>query len=225
MQRARVAGGADASASTASSKRPARTRPPGTSITRFMDKPPEFSRLLAGPESRRATQLRRDPAGGGRMAAGSLELSSLWRSRDRRPGLATASVRRSRDPSLCGAHNLRPDRGRCWPTPKYSRLRMREIETADGRWRRHRQALGEIHAGALARFEQIEERALLGVIGLRRIAGRRADAAILLGDEIVGAQRLRLARSPTIRAALSRACASANASAKRSHSACAMMAE
>ena len=41
-------------------------------------------------------------------------------------------------------------------------------------------------AGAL-RAEQLEQRPLLGVIGARRIAGRRTDAAVLLGDQLVGA--------------------------------------
>ena len=34
-------------------------------------------------------------------------------------------------------------------------------------------------------FEQIEQRALLGVVGLRRIAGRRTDAAIFFGDQLL----------------------------------------
>ena len=32
--------------------------------------------------------------------------------------------------------------------------------------------------------EQVEERALLGVVGLGGIAGRRADAAVLLVDQV-----------------------------------------
>ena len=67
---------------------------------------------------------------------------------------------------------------------------MREIEPRHGRWRRHRHALGEIDAGVLGCVEQIEDGALLGVIGLRRIAGRRANAAIFFRDEIVIPKRL-----------------------------------
>src|SRR3954470_16956798 len=47
-------------------------------------------------------------------------------------------------------------------------LRVAEIEPAHRRAWPHREALGEIDADAL-RLEQAEERAFLGVIGLRRI--------------------------------------------------------
>ena len=44
----------------------------------------------------------------------------------------------------------------------------------------------------VARFgvEQAEQRRLLGVVGLGRIAGRRADAAIVLGDQLLGRKGL-----------------------------------
>ena len=61
---------------------------------------------------------------------------------------------------------------------------MREVEPAHRRGRRHRTGLGQLHADA-PRAEQVEEPALLGVIGARGIAERRPDAAILLGDQIV----------------------------------------
>jgi len=38
--------------------------------------------------------------------------------------------------------------------------------------------------------EQLEQCALLGVIGLRRIARRRTDAAILFADQFLRGQRL-----------------------------------
>src|SRR6185312_15226624 len=62
-------------------------------------------------------------------------------------------------------------------------LRMAEIEPGYRRARPHHKALGQGHADALD-IEQAEQRALLGVIGLRGIAGRRADAVITLGDQI-----------------------------------------
>ena len=62
---------------------------------------------------------------------------------------------------------------------------MGEVEAADRGGRRHREALGERHAGAPG-LEQIEERALLTVVRTGRIPKRRTDAAISLGDEVVG---------------------------------------
>ena len=38
-------------------------------------------------------------------------------------------------------------------------------------------------------IEQAEQRGLLGVIGLRGIAGRRADAGILFENELIGRER------------------------------------
>ena len=40
---------------------------------------------------------------------------------------------------------------------------------------------------ALSAAEQPEQGLLLGVIGLRRIAGRRPDAAIAFGDQFITA--------------------------------------
>src|SRR6185312_6967352 len=60
-------------------------------------------------------------------------------------------------------------------------LRMAEIKPAHSRARPHCETFGQLDADALA-LEQIEQRAFLCVIGLRRIAGCRTDAAIFLGD-------------------------------------------
>src|SRR5262249_26254096 len=68
-------------------------------------------------------------------------------------------------------------------------LWMAKIEPAYGRAWPHCVAFGQLHADALA-LEQSEQRALFGVVGLRRIARRRTDAAILLGDELLMAERL-----------------------------------
>src|SRR5262245_13440349 len=61
------------------------------------------------------------------------------------------------------------------------RVRVAEVETGHGRARPHREALGQLHADALA-TDQGEQRGLLGMIGLRRVARRRTDAAIPLLD-------------------------------------------
>src|SRR5262245_9515296 len=64
---------------------------------------------------------------------------------------------------------------------KIRTLRMAEVEATDRRARPHREALRQLYADTLA-VEQLEQRALLGVVGLRRIAWRRTDAAIFLRD-------------------------------------------
>src|SRR6516165_12532692 len=68
-------------------------------------------------------------------------------------------------------------------------LRMAKIEPAYRRAWPHCIAFGQFHADALAP-EQSEQRALFRVVGLRRIARRRTDAAILFRDELVIAERL-----------------------------------
>src|SRR5947209_409719 len=55
---------------------------------------------------------------------------------------------------------------------------MAEIEPADGRAGPHGKALGQLDADAALGLEQVEHRRLLAVVGLGRIAGRRADSAI-----------------------------------------------
>ena len=53
---------------------------------------------------------------------------------------------------------------------------MAEIKPRYRRARPHRIAFGQLHAGGVLGIEQREQRRLLGVIGLRGIAGRGADA-------------------------------------------------
>ena len=48
--------------------------------------------------------------------------------------------------------------------------------------------------------EQLEDRALLRVVGLRRVARRRADAAVALAQEVLERRTARPSRSPTPRA-------------------------
>src|SRR5262245_3934057 len=60
-------------------------------------------------------------------------------------------------------------------------LRMAEVEAADRRAWPHREAFCQLYADVLA-VEQFEQGAFLGVIGLRRIAGRGTNAAIFLRD-------------------------------------------
>jgi hypothetical protein len=62
---------------------------------------------------------------------------------------------------------------------------MRQVDAGDGGAGPHRKAFGQADAGIALAVEQAEKRRLLGVIGLRRIAGRRADAAIGLADQLV----------------------------------------
>ena len=70
-----------------------------------------------------------------------------------------------------------------------ARFGMGEVEAGDARRRQHRQALGQRHADLVA-AEGAKEIALDGVVGARRIARRRPDAAIALGDEVGGGERL-----------------------------------
>src|SRR5690606_6201912 len=60
---------------------------------------------------------------------------------------------------------------------------MGEIEPGDSRWRCHREAFGKADACRPLRVEEVEQRALLGVIRLGRIAGGRPDAAIFFGNQ------------------------------------------
>ena len=67
---------------------------------------------------------------------------------------------------------------------------MAEIEPGHRRARPHRKALGQLDAGGVLGVEQRKQRRLLGVIGLRGIAGRGTDAGILLEDQLVRRRRL-----------------------------------
>src|SRR5690349_24993944 len=59
------------------------------------------------------------------------------------------------------------------------RLRVRQVDAADGGCRGHREALGQRQPGT-RRVEQLEELRLLAVVRARRIAEGRADSAVAL---------------------------------------------
>src|SRR4051812_43584126 len=71
-----------------------------------------------------------------------------------------------------------------------TRLRMREVEAAHRRGGQHRVRVGERHVGVAPRIEQAEEIALLRVVGARGVTRRRANAAVLFGDEVLVGERL-----------------------------------
>src|SRR5438874_1877356 len=71
-----------------------------------------------------------------------------------------------------------------------ARLRMGDVPTAHRGGRVHGVGLGEADAGAALDVEQAPELGLLGVIRARRVAGRRADAAILLAQQLLVGERL-----------------------------------
>ena len=85
------------------------------------------------------------------------------------------------------------------PLPRRVVLELVAIDAADAevvagrvpqvvpRYRRsgqHRARLGQLHAGACLRIEELEQCPLLGVIGAGRIAGRGTDALVALRDEL-----------------------------------------
>src|SRR5262249_45477031 len=59
---------------------------------------------------------------------------------------------------------------------------MAEVESADGGTGPHGEALGELEADPPLAVEQRKQARLLAVVGLRGIAGRRADAAVFFPD-------------------------------------------
>src|SRR5262249_3597804 len=61
-------------------------------------------------------------------------------------------------------------------------LGMAKIEPADGSARPHGEALGELEADAPLTVEQRKQARFLAVVGLRGIAGRRANAAVFFSD-------------------------------------------
>ncbi|KAG1249785.1 hypothetical protein G6F68_013143 [Rhizopus microsporus] len=73
---------------------------------------------------------------------------------------------------------------------------MAEVVAGNGRRRQHREALGQFHAGVRFGLQQVEQPALLAVLGAGRIAGRRTDAAVLLVDQGFVVQRLGVVVSP-----------------------------
>ena len=98
-------------------------------------------------------------------------------------------------------------------------LGVAEIEPRYRRARPHREALGQLHAGGVLRIEQVEQRRLLGVIGLRGIARRGADAADIARGSGRPASTSRPAHNPRIPGARAACMRSAKASASRSASA------
>src|SRR3954468_13735077 len=62
---------------------------------------------------------------------------------------------------------------------------VREVKSRHRRARPHCKALRQIYAGRVLGVEQRKQRCLLRVIGLSGIAGRRADAGILLEDQLI----------------------------------------
>ena len=75
-------------------------------------------------------------------------------------------------------------------------------------------AFGQLDAGVLLGVEQVEEGSLFGVVGAGRIAGGRADAAVLFLDQVFAATAVLSRRSPNRRGPSCRH--SAKASARRS---------
>ena len=66
-----------------------------------------------------------------------------------------------------------------------ARIGVRDQDARDRGAGAHREAVGQRDPGARGGVEQLEQRALLGVVGLAAVAGRRADAAVALGDQLL----------------------------------------
>ena len=101
-------------------------------------------------------------------------------------------------------------------TVKYRDLGMGKIQTADAGGREHGEVLGERDMGVALGGQQIKQGPFLGMIGAGRVAGGRADAAILLVDQFLGREVLLAAVSPV--APRCWCSISAKASARRSAS-------
>ena len=74
--------------------------------------------------------------------------------------------------------------------PEVVAVRVPQVVAGDRGARPHRERLGQPDAGPRLRLEQVEQRRLLGVVRAGRIAGRRADALVALGDEVGVRERL-----------------------------------
>ncbi len=70
-----------------------------------------------------------------------------------------------------------------------TRIAMGEIEAGNGRRRGHRETFGQCHASSRPDIEQIEQNALFRMVGARRIARRRTNAAIGLRDQRLVVER------------------------------------
>src|SRR5205823_1187721 len=79
-----------------------------------------------------------------------------------------------------------------------ARLRVGDVPATHRRGRVHGVGLGEADAGAALDVEQAPELGLLGVIRAGRVAGRRADAAILLAQQLLVGERLRGGVAPQL---------------------------
>src|SRR5260221_12887214 len=82
--------------------------------------------------------------------------------------------------------------------PKVARSRMRKIQPADTRARPHRKAFRNLDAGLALDIEQFPQDAFLGMIRTRGITRRRANAAILFFDELLGGEVFRVPISPLV---------------------------
>src|SRR6267378_527669 len=67
------------------------------------------------------------------------------------------------------------------PDVEVARLRMRNVEARYRRSRRHREILGQSHTDLL-RLQDLEQSPLHRVLRTRRVARRRPDALVGLGD-------------------------------------------
>ncbi len=67
---------------------------------------------------------------------------------------------------------------------------MADIETGDRRTRPHGIALRQHHTRLVCRIQKAEERVLLRMIGLGRIAGRRANTGVCLSNKVLTAEAL-----------------------------------
>ena len=68
--------------------------------------------------------------------------------------------------------------------------RVAEDERRDGGGGQHGEAVGELDARLLLRVEQLPHEVLLGVVGLRRVAGRGPDADVLGLEQVLARELL-----------------------------------
>src|SRR5437867_1781816 len=75
------------------------------------------------------------------------------------------------------------------PDREVARLRVRQVDPANGGSRGHRECLRQLEPDLL-RSEEVEQLPLLGVIGAGGISERGPDPAEALGDELLARQLL-----------------------------------